>query len=247
LEDKEKRLINSSLNLGKAAMAAGMLFGVLGQQIGGVGGQMLTFASYGMYAVSMMAYAKGAIIFLNLELEKHAIFLGTTTMQWIELGVAISAAIGAFLIVMEITQRFGRAAGLVTGLALAVIGLALSFSFLKAVLTSGASVALDTVSAIGIGALAGGLIGMAYAGTHQMGTRMAEVTGPAIIHHGEVIYNPATNRPTQVGNDLGRASGSSETYIDASMHVETLNTKTDKEELDEMLRKRNRTIAQNNR
>jgi hypothetical protein len=104
-----------------------------------------------------------------------------------------------------------------------------------AAVTAGASVAAAA-------ALMGGFMALA---PHQMGTRQVAETGPALLHKGEVVYNPSTGRPTQVGNDL--AGGSGGTSIDASMHVDTINTKMDTEELNDFVRKQQRTIAQNNR
>ena len=246
LEAAEKKAINSSLNLGKSSMAAGILFSVMGNQIGGTAGQLLNYASYGMYAVSAMSYLKAATMFLNAQLVAHNIILELTITNWQALGIAIMAAIGAFLLVVYITQTFGKAAGMVTGLAIAIIGLTIALIAFKAIATWGASTALDLGLMAGIGMAAGGIGGMIYAGSHAMGTRMAGVTGPAMIHKGEVIYNPATGRPTQVGNDLANKGGSL-TTIDASMHIDTLNTKASEEELSEIIRKQGRKIANDRR
>lgn len=241
-----KRAINSSLMLGKSAMAVGMITGVLGQQLGGTAGQILTYVSYTMYAVGAMAYAKAGIIVLNTILIKHGIIMGAVIINWQTLAVAIGAAVAAFLIVMAITNTFGKTAGLVTGLTIAIMGLVVALIALKAIASGGTSLGLDAAVMAGVGAIAGGMAGMVYAGTHQMGTRMVGATGPAFLHKGEVIYNPSTGRPTQVGNDLQGNVGMG-SMIDASMHIDNVNTKMDIEEMNKLLKKQGRTIAQNNR
>jgi hypothetical protein len=247
LDAATKQAINSSLNLGKSAFAAGMLFNVLGSQIGGAGGQLLQYASYAMFVVSALSYLKAVLIFLDGVLYSETAIVNGLASSWVKLGIAMGAAVAAFSIVYMITSQFGRTAGLVTGLAMAIIGLAMAIALIKGVVTFGSTAMQDVATFAAIGVAAGGAMGAIYAGTqHQMGTRMAEVTGPAILHHGEVVYNPATGRPTQIGNDLqGGRMGI--TTIDASMHVDTLNTKASKEELNELLRKQGRQIANDRR
>lgn len=249
LQSAESKVINASLNLGKAATGTAIMFNVLGNQIGGTGGQMLTYASYVMFAVSAMSYAKAAILFLNAKLLEHHIYVNMASASWKGLGMAIGAAVGAFMLVVMITQQFGKAAGMVTGLALAIIGLTIALIAFKAISTWGSTLALDLGLMAGVGMAAGGIAGMVYAGTqgHAMGTRMIGRTGPAMLHQGEVVYNPSTGRPTQVGNDLNGGMGGGVTTIDASMHVGTLNTKASEEQLNEILRKQGRRIANDQR
>lgn len=241
-----QKAINSSLNLGKSALAVGMITGVLGNQIGGAGGQLLTYTSYMMYAVAAMSYAKAAIIVLNSMIYAQGIVVGNTAIMWSELAASILGAVGAFMLVYVITNQFGKIAGLVVGLALAILGLAMSITLLKAIISGGGSLPTDIASYAGVGVMAGGIAGMVYAGTHQMGTRMAGATGPAFLHKGEVVYNPATGRPTQIGNDLQGGVGGV-TSIDASTHIETVNTKMDTEEMNELLKKQGRKIANDRR
>jgi hypothetical protein len=83
-------------------------------------------------------------------------------------------------------------------------------------------------------ALAGAIAVAAGAGKYQMGTRSAGATGLAFVHKHEVIYNPTTNRPTQVGNDLNRGAGETNFY-EMPVTIETVNTKADIEDLDKKM------------
>ena len=107
---------------------------------------------------------------------------------------------------------------------------------LKAVSTFGASLGHDiqnVAMAVAVGAgLAAGV--MAIGGGFQMGTRSIGKTGFALVHKHEVVYNPTTNRPTQIGNDLGRGGGETNFY-DMPVTIETVNTKADIEDLDKKM------------
>jgi hypothetical protein len=236
----EKKAINSGLNLGKSAMAAGILFSVMGSQIGGTAGQLLTYASYGMYAVSMIGYLKAGLAFMDAQMRLHHITVATLTTGYTGLAVAISAAIGTFAIVYSILNSIRNPI-----LDVIVIIGALTVA-LWALFVAESAASWGIALAAG-GAAAAGAVALAtqYSG-HATGTRMVGATGPALLHRGEVVYNPSTGRPTQVGNDLASRGGGF-TTIDASMHIDTLNTKASEEELNEILRKQGRKIANDRR
>lgn len=233
----EKKLITQQLRLGNAAMSAGIMFNTMGDQMGGAGGQALQMAGNMMYLLSALGYSKAIILMASHFFFDHGIVIRTVALSYTELAIAISSAIAGFIIIMMITNTFGRAAGMVAGLAMAVIGLALAFTFLKAVISGGTSLAIDTASMIGVGLIAGGIAGALYAYTsHQMGTRMIAATGPVIAHKGEIIYNPSTGRPTQTQNDL--ANGGTSTIIyEMPITIGTVNTKADIDDVDEKIGK----------
>jgi len=176
---------------------------------------------------------------LNVELIGHSIVIRGCSISWTMLGVAMAGALASFVLIVAITEKFGQSAGMVVGLTMAIIGLALAFSFLKAVLTGGATLAMDIKSAVGVGLMAGGLMGMAYAGTRQMGTRGLAQTGIFMGHKGEVVYNPATRRPTQIANELEGREGMEgiprTTHQDIDINIENLFTEAKFDEIDEKL------------
>lgn len=242
LDAAQKQAINSSLNLGKSAFAAGMLFNVLGSQMGGAAGQALTYASYVMYIVSSLSYLKAGILVVTAFMENHALIVNIVSSSYFKLGVAMAGIIGAVMLFLALKDTLGLIPALLIAIGVAAAAIAIPLwlaATAEAGVTGGASAwaAVPAVAALkGVAAFTG----------FQHGTRMAEFTGPAMLHRGEVIFNPATGRPTQIANDLAGGKGGS-TMIDASMHVDTVNTKMDTEEMNKLLKKQGRTIAQNNR
>jgi hypothetical protein len=84
----------SCLNMAKAAMSAGILFSILGSQIGGTAGQFLQYASYGMYAVAAIQAVIGVMQLMNAQtLLSAQIFL----TMWYPVIVPILAAVAVFL------------------------------------------------------------------------------------------------------------------------------------------------------
>lgn len=244
LEASEKKLINASLNLGKASMSAGILFGVLGSQIGGTSGQILSYVSYMMYAVSAFSYLKAGILLLNSFLGQHAAIVNFLSSAYFRLAFATAAGFAIFFLLKDwlgpipaLLLAIGAAA------AIMLIPLLLAAGAMSTLTWGGASMA-GAAGISALGSATSGIMGMVTG--FQTGTRMVGKTGPALLHHGEVIYNPSTGRPTQVGNDLAGGIGGT-TMIDASMHVDTLNTKASEEQLNELLRKQGRKIANDRR
>lgn len=238
----EQSLTVSNLNMMKSAMSAGILFGVLGDQIGGVGGQLLHFASYSMYGMAILQGLSAAMRILDSDmLTTTATSIGLEIAWW-QVFVAIGAAAGIFMLLKDNVGVI--AAGL--------LAIAAAAAILAVALWSSATA--ESIMSWGAAAVAGGaaIAGAAAAGLHAagafpMGTRMVEQTGPAILHRGEVVYNPATGRPTQIGNDLNAGTGGGLTTIDASIHANTINTKVDTEELSDIVKKQGRKIANDRR
>jgi hypothetical protein len=235
LQQQEELSAIACLNMTKAAMSAGILFGVLGNQIGGLGGQIFQFGSYVLYGVAVL----NGLIAVTKIVQSGIL---TTTIAINGLNIAMWQI---YVIVGAAAAIFYALQGYLGPIPALIIAITIAVAALVAVLT-----VLSYVSGFG----AFGWIGRLFsAGAtaftpmgFQVGTRAAEFTGPAIVHKGEVIYNPSTGRPTQVGNELA-GSGYSETHIDASVHDNTINTKADEEQLDDLLRKRGRQIANDRR
>lgn len=242
LDAAQRQAINSSLNLGKSAYAAGMLFNVLGSQMGGTFGKMLTYSSYLMFIVAGLSYLKAAIIFANSVLANHAIIVNLLSSAYFRLGAAIGAGFAIFFILKDYLGPIPAA--------MIAIAVAVAILLVPLLLASKAMNVLTLGVAGGIASLTNVTSGISGMGTSmlsaQHGTRYVGRTGPALLHAGEVVYNPSTGRPTQVGNDLTGGLGGG-TQIDASMHVDTINTKADVEELNELFKKQGRKIANDQR
>jgi hypothetical protein len=242
LDAAQRQAINSSLNLGKSAYAAGMLFNVLGTQMGGTFGKFLTYSSYLMFIVAGLSYLKAAIIFANSVLSNHAIIVNLLSSAYFRLGAAIGAGFAIFFILKDYLGPIPAAMlAIAAAVAILLIPLLLASKAMN-VLTLGAAGGIATITnaTAGISGMGASML------SAQHGTRYVGRTGPALLHEGEIVYNPSTGRPTQVGNDLQGGMGGG-TQIDASMHVDTINTKADVEELNELLKKQGRRIANDQR
>ena len=227
----------SCFNMAKAALSAGVLFGILGTQIGGTGGQVLQFASYLMYATAAMQAIIGISKIMDMAILTQTIEINGLAIAYWKLFLPVAAAAGIFFALKDYLGPIPAA----------LLAIAAAAGILAVILwqAAGAMSVLSWGAAAVAGATAIGGAIAASSISHQMGTRQVAQTGPAFLHKGEVVYNPSSGRPTQVGNDLAGGGGS--TSIDASMHVENLNTKMDTEQLNEYVRKQQRTIALNNR
>lgn len=229
----------SCFNMAKAALSAGVLFSVLSTQIGGVGGQVLQYASYLMYGVAAMNAFMGIMKLQNLQILTQTVTVRGLSIAYWELFLPILAAVGVFIALQ------GYLGALPAAFAAAAAGAVV----LAAILWYAAGAV--SIMSFGGAAILGAAASAAAAGVayglepHAMGTRMVSETGPAYLHKGEVVYNPASGRPTQVGNDL--TGGGGMVHNDNSMTIGTVNTKMDTEELATLVKKQQRTIAQNNR
>jgi hypothetical protein len=237
LEKQQELTAISCLNMAKAAMSAGILFGVLAGQVGGIGGQMLQFGSYIMYGIAALQGLLAITKMINMENLTATIPIGKgIEIAYWELFATIAVAAGVFYALQGYL-------GTIPALLLAIAAAA---SILAVVLwdaAGGMSVLTWGAAAVAGGAALAGVMAMAAGGPHQMGTRMIETTGPHYVEQGEVIYNPATGRPTQIGNELAGGIGGGMTHIDASMHIDNLNTRMAQEDLEDAIKKQGRKIA----
>jgi hypothetical protein len=151
LSNAQKQAMNSSLNLGKSAMAAGMLFGVLGNQIGGAGGKLLTYASYAMYVVSAFSYMKAGLIALNIFLKAHGHALDSVSPAYIRLGIAMAGITAAFMIFFMLKDTLGVIPAL-----LIAIGVAAASIVLPMMLAAGGLSGLTFGGSAAAGAAAAG-------------------------------------------------------------------------------------------
>ena len=229
----------SCFNMAKAAMSAGVLFGILGTQIGGVGGQLLQYASYLMYGMAAMQAFMGVMKAQGLMAQLTAIPIKELGLAYWQMFLPVIAGVAVFIALKDVLGTIPAAFSAMAAAAAVLAGMLWYAAGGISILSFGTAAAIGAAALVAAAGVAYGLE------PHQMGTRMVSETGPSFLHKGEVVYNPASGRPTQIGNDL--AGGRGMTSIDASMHVETINTKMDTEELNTLVKKQQRTIALNNR
>jgi hypothetical protein len=226
--------------MANAAMSAGIMFQTLGDQIGGTMGKMLGTASQAMYMVMAFGYIKAILPILRAEFWKSTMTIGTTEVALWKVALAGGAAFGAFAIAMQVFR------GLDTPILILITVLAALAAILWAVFIAESAVTWGIAAAIGGVAAAGAATIASRYTSHAMGTRMVGATGPAILHQGEVVYNPSTGRPTQIGNDLQGGGGRTVVY-EQPINIEEVNTKADVDDLDEKLRKSLRKSAHGRR
>jgi len=170
------------------------------------------------------------------SLIKQKLAVDGLAISWQTVAAAMLAAVGTFSLIVMITSRFGGLVGVIAGVTIAILGLAAAIAILKGVLSLGGTVANDIATMAALGAAFGGVAGAIHAGSSgfAMGTRAVPFTGYAPVHKGEIIYNPTTGRPTQIGNDITQERGAPIMY-DTRIIVEQLNTRADFDDIDEKL------------
>ena len=230
LDKKEKMMVRQNLRLASAAVSAGMMFQAMGSQMGGAGGQILDTAGKMFTMLGAIGYLRALLPALTMKFWTHMTSVLGVDMAYWQLAVAAGAAFGMFALTYQLLSAFNNP---LLSIMVTVIALTAAFWALYVA---------HSAATIGIGLVAGGIAAGAAAatakqyGAFQMGTRMIGATGPVVAHRGEIIYNPATGRPTQVQNDLGGKGGTS-TLIEMPVTIENVHTKADIDDLDVQLSK----------
>jgi len=205
--------------------AVDKLFGIMGENE-----SMKVFISLLLFAVSAFSIFGGAAMMINaILLLKTIPIVWSAVMAFGSLAMVVATAFITFMLMYEIFKKLPPVIGVVVG---AILLLCAAIIFLRALAGD-----IGVIWAVAAGAAAVGAFAGAFAsatGKFQMGTRSVGATGLALVHKHEVIYNPTTNRPTQVGNDLNRGAGETNFY-DMPVTIETVNTQAKIEDLDEKL------------
>jgi len=260
LSDSEATLAKQTMRAGQHALSAGLMWTVLGQSIDNsitknlmsigilnqVVGVMKPYVAALLTTIGVLQMLIGIEqIYIALKQSKlvtiyaESIAVNILASSWKTAALSMFAACGIFFALKDVL-------GTVPALLIAV-AVAVGIMAIQLWIAAGAM----SVLTWGLAAIAGGLAITgaiaALGGIREfpMGTRMIEATGPAIVHKGEVIYNPATNRPTQIGSDM--SGGPSTTMQEVNINVQELHTKSDKDDVDERLGKAAYKLAKNNR
>ena len=240
---QQKNMALMQLEMGKSALMAGTMFTVLGQQMGGVGGKVLSMTGQFLQFGGVISMVSGIVNMMSAANMQNTVSVLGMDMSYQMLAVSIAAAFATFLIMTTLLQSFPEWAKIaVTAIGAIVTALLVLYS--AEIMASGGLMLFAGLLGVAGGATAAGAMSMISPSTpsYQFGTRMVPATGLAMLHKGEVVYNPSTGRPTGIANESGGG-----TIIDASMNVETLNTKMDTDDMNDIMRKQARTIAMNNR
>jgi hypothetical protein len=229
LDKKEKMMVRQNLRLASAAVSAGMMFQAMGSQMGGAGGQILDTAGKMFTLIGAVGYLRAMLPLLSKAFWIHSVSVLGTSMAYWQLAVASGAAFGAFALIYNALLAFNNP--VVSGVIAVILAITAA---LWALFVAESAASMGVALAIG-GAAAGAAAATAkQLGAFQMGTRMIGATGPVIAHRGEIIYNPASGRPTQVQNDLGGKGGTS-TLIEMPVTIENVHTKADIDDVDREL------------
>lgn len=228
LDKKEKMMVRQNLRLASAAVSAGMMFQAMGSQMGGAGGQILDTAGKMFTLLGAVGYLRAFLPVLTRAFWTNITSVLGMDMAYWQLAVAAGAALGMFAVMYQLLIAFDNpiASVIITVIALTAALWALYVA--------------ESAASMGVALAAGGIAAGAAAatakqfGAFQMGTRMIGATGPVLAHRGEIIYNPATGRPTQVQNDLSGKGGTS-TLIEMPVTIENVNTKANIDDMDVQL------------
>lgn len=272
LENAEVRLAQKSIMAASQSYRAGIMFTTMGNEMGGVSGQALSMAS-SLGFNSLAVFQIGRAMVLMLPIIKS--FTGVMDILKNKAFLVGAAFAGFYMIFSILKDYIGVLPSLLIALVVVVVALGVALWFAAggmnalsggAAAMSGAAAmkaaAVQTSGAMALGG-ANALAQTSMLPQQQAGTRRMMETGPALIHSGEVVYNPSTGRPTQIQNELsgvlynpsiGRptepnniGNASSTTIIEQPIHIGEINTKSDIEDLDEKLKKSLRKVAKSRR
>lgn len=199
------------------------------------------FALYSVYLILRGAMAQhnanlALTAYLTQMAEKYNISMTATNtglaFSFKSLALSVGLVTAGLAIFMMIGQVIGKDAGIIVAAITAITVALLALAVAMNIVSVGSLTPLQ-LGAFAAGAgLAAGV--MAMQGSYAVGTRSLPYTGMFLGHKGEVVYNPSTNRPAGVQSDL-RGEGSSTTIQDIDIHVGTINTKTDVDDMEEKM------------
>lgn len=172
---------------------------------------------------------------------KDIIATKLATVAHMNLAMAIGMASAGLTIFLLIGTLLGKEVGPIVAalgaITLAVLALAVALNILSVgTLTAGQLGAL----AAGAG-MAAGILAIQSGAGFQMGTRGLPATGLFLGHKGEVVYNPATDRPT--GIVPREREGPSTTIQDIDIAIEHVHTEAEFDDFDEKISRKLRDLA----
>lgn len=168
----------------------------------------------------------------GVTLTESGVSALTASVMGLEMALGLVAA--AFMIFMMIGQAIGSQAGAIVAAVTAITMAFIALGIAEDWISFGALTPLQAGAIAAGAAMAAGVMAI-QSGAFQSGTRALPSTGLFMGHKGEVVYNPATNRPSQVGADLTGGQGETNTF-NMPIVIENVHTKADIDDVNEKLR-----------
>jgi len=165
----------------------------------------------------------------------HTISIGAAKIAYWQLAAAMGAAFAAFTVTFSLLQG---ASPIISGAIAAIFALAAALWYLY--VAEGAA-SMGVTAVLG-GIAAGAAVATAYniqsqMPSHAMGTRRVMATGPAFLHRDEIVYNPRTNRPAGVEDQvMGRSERGEAGQLTVNFSGD-IHTKSNIDEVDEKIGK----------
>ena len=196
--------------------------------------------------------------FATMTTSGQFLILGGTVKQWIALalgGTGASLTLAAALQMVAISAGAGLGIFLALepilgALPAALFGVAAAFALLAVQLWLSAhamSILTWGLAAIaGTAAIAGAMAMASNVGNFGSGTTFVRRTGTALVHEGEVVYNPRTQSPREIFNDVNRGERGASSQI-INITIENVHTKADIDDLDEVFGRKLRLGMRSNR
>ncbi len=215
----------------------------------------------GMIAIGVIKIFAGALVFAGLagmNTSGQLLILGGTVKQWIavsSIGTISATAFAAALMKVAIAAGAGFAIFLVLepllgALPAVLFGVAAALAVLAIQLWSSAHamsiLSFGVAAIIGTAAIGVALATASSAPTYHSGTTMVRKTGLGMLKAGEVVYDPTTQQPREIFNDMNRGAGGANSE-NLTVIIENLYTKSDKDELDERFARIGRMRMRRNR
>lgn len=150
------------------------------------------------------------------------------------LGGAMGIVMGSLTVFMLLGQAIGSQAAAIVAACTAIAAAILAIFYAETLAAHGTNLPM-AMKALAVGAGIGAAVLSMQ--SFRTGTSALREDGPVIAHRGEVIYNPRTNMPTQVGNNLGNINTPKVSHNSVSIYVDNLNTKADIDDIDSKLSK----------
>lgn len=232
--------ISEDENLRKAIV---LLIGVAGATMVLVGGIMLLAGAMKSYFI-VAEYLPQLLSMMKIGWLTEMIAVENTALAYWQLALAAGAAFGVFFLLKDILGPIPAALiAISVGVGLLAVQLWLAAGAVS-VLTGGLAAIAGAAALAGVISMVTGVTGKA------MGTRGLPHTGLFVGHKGEVVYNPATHRPTQIGNEIegiGINGKPSVTHQKVEIEIEHLHTEAPYDEIDEKMGKTLRRKMRNSR
>jgi hypothetical protein len=204
-------------------------------------GGLLAIVISGLYAAyiifSNILLTNRTMMALNNLMSQSAIATNTAHansvkilgMSYKMLGVAISGAFAGFSIAYSILQNVNPVMSATIGIILALIA---AVVILKSVFGDFSGLAGLAIGGAAAGAFVASAQGYLTPKSFAIGTRMITNTGPALLHRGEIVYNPSVNRPAGVEKEvMGASSRGNPSNVTVNFNGD-INTKASVEDMD---------------